>query len=715
MTAPATATRHVRPPRPSVPRRGHVLTSIAEAYGGPIRLAVAKIAAILDRQKLDLCPSLPVIAGSSLGSAIVNRRPAEIAAWHLCTQWVVGNALGALRPESSLEDAATWFAGSETGTFGAAAAELEEQCLGAVRSIAEPTVFADLLPYILDPHGPGSRLSVMRDATTQAARAEKRAHGVFYTPADVADYMTGLALAHLAPCHPVTVLDPACGTGVYLRAVLAALIAKHPTADPITLAEQSLFGVDIDPWAVDAAAYVLLHDVLTRETPRGLTPAATWRRLRLNLRVADALQIDPARGSGEALGEADRNRSQVNQNSELPGIVAPQGERLQIDHVFPRIGTGPRIVLGNPPYAGLGQRRDRSSLADHFETLGPGGSAADLHPLFVEQMVRLSAPESSGALVLPLSIAFNTRRQYAALRRLVQETPGNWRFSFFDREPHALFGEDVKTRNAIVAWSRTCNDTDARILTGPLLKWRGSSRARMFAAIRFTPIKGSVADGIPKLGGAPQAQALTGLRTAHARAAMLHRTISIVKLADCFSADNSTVFVGSTAYNFLNVFMRPPARLQPEGDLSTNTIYAVRTRRSADAPVLFALLSSRIAFWLWHVLGDGFHVTRAFLEDVPLAAAQVSDTDRAALAELGTALWHEVRTRPVLSKNRGRQSLGFSAARSPDLQRRIDQIIIDAGALPAAFASDLDQFIQSVVAANPCGAVEAANPEDYAA
>jgi hypothetical protein len=72
-----------------------------------------------------------------------------------------------------------------------------------------------------------------------------------------------------------------------------------------------------------------------------------------------------------------------------------------------------------------------------------------------------------------------------------------------------------------------------------------------------------------------------------------------------------------------------------------------------------------------------------------------------------------VRARPILSCNRGRQSLGFSAAGSPDLQRRIDQIIIDAAGLPAAFGSDLDQFIQSVVAANPCGAVEAANPEDY--
>jgi hypothetical protein len=174
-------------------------------------------------------------------------------------------------------------------------------------------------------------------------------------------------------------------------------------------------------------------------------------------------------------------------------------------------------VLGNPPYAGLGPRRDLSSLAARFETLRAAGPGADLHPLFVEQMVRLSAPESSGALVLPLSIAFNTRAQYAALRRLVEQTPGTWRFSFFDREPHALFGEDVKTRNAIVAWSRTNEDAGARIMTGPLLKWRGDSRARMFASIGFTEVDQPIADVIPKLGGVQQAQALTAYRAAPSR------------------------------------------------------------------------------------------------------------------------------------------------------------------------------------------------------
>src|SRR6185437_16987467 len=100
--------------------------------------------------------------------------------------------------------------------------------------------------------------------------------------------------------------------------------------------------------------------------------------------------------------------------------------------------------------------------------------------------------------------------------------------------------------------------------------------------------------------------------------AALHDRISSSELADCFDARNSTVFVGSTAYNFINVFMRPSARLKPAGEMSTNTIYAMHCRLSSDAQALFALLSSRVAFWLWHTLGDGFHITSAFLEDFPI-------------------------------------------------------------------------------------------------
>ena len=61
---------------------------------------------------------------------------------------------------------------------------------------------ADLLPYVLDPHGPGSRASILKDPKTREARDAKRQKGVFYTPSDVANYMARAVLNDLEETEP---------------------------------------------------------------------------------------------------------------------------------------------------------------------------------------------------------------------------------------------------------------------------------------------------------------------------------------------------------------------------------------------------------------------------------------------------------------------------------------------------------------------------------
>src|ERR1700693_2175107 len=104
--------------------------------------------------------------------------------------------------------------------------EEAEDLLFGLDPIASPY----LLPYLLDHHGPGSRRDVLRDPRRSSVRERKKSEGIFYTPRDVAEYMTAWVLQDSAA---PTVLDPACGTGVFLLSVAATLHSKGASVSEI--------------------------------------------------------------------------------------------------------------------------------------------------------------------------------------------------------------------------------------------------------------------------------------------------------------------------------------------------------------------------------------------------------------------------------------------------------------------------------------------------
>ncbi|WP_178087048.1 N-6 DNA methylase [Methylacidimicrobium tartarophylax] len=582
---------------------------------------------------------------------------------------------------SSLPQAEEWFLGSKKDhrlTTLVSARSIQE-AESALRVRADAAAYLDLLPYILDPHGPGSRLSVRRDPSTRAVRSRKREEGVFYTPADVADYMANACVSAFVGDIP-TILDPACGTGVFLRAVLGALRQHYPEEDAVSLAAKFLFGIDIDPLALDATAFVLLADIWTCTS---VSPVALWKSLRRHLACIDTLRIDPT-------------------NAKPSTLFQEESSRVALSSIFPDLPHGPVIILGNPPYANLGVRSDLHALEGVFRTIAAKPQPnAEVYLAFIEQMVRLAdAKNCAGALVIPLSIACNVGSQFTSARQLIAETPGRWRFAFFDREPHALFGEDVKTRNAIVLWSSNLDDKNAHLETGPLRKWHGDSRAQMFRSLRFTRINTDVRSGIPKIEGDCQAIAVKVLSSRCDQLEQALKDIGRCPLAALPNADDRTVFVGPTAYNFLNVFLKPSRKIfGKDSILSEHTLHVLTCASRQDALVVFAILSSHLAFWWWHSHGDGFHVSRRFLCNFPFGLDALSGSAAEMLACAGEALWSTINTRPIISLNRGRTSLAFTPNGHDSIRRQIDQILADLAGLQPAFIDDLQQFTAYTIAA----------------
>lgn len=693
----------------AVPRRGHVLSTVVERYGGPLRQAVSVLKESLlhapasaEWERLFACRITE--PGCDVG-----RSEIELGAWFIVAAWVVGVATRTLPRDAGLVDAEAWFAGatSKDGIAVHASAEARLEAERLLHGVADEEAFADLLPYILDPHGVGSRLSVRRRPETMATRERKRADGIFYTPADVAAFMAKEALRDLGEdAIQLTVFDPACGSGVFLRAVLTELRHRKPSTDAFDLACSCLYGVDIDPWAVKASTFVLLHDCFDSVQKRGIPPITAWHALRLNFAHLDALRLDP----GDALCSDDprriarlecRARLKAGDLPPASGTRPPQGP-LPLHLVFPELAEGPCVVIGNPPYANIGENADLLSLIKRFETFQAAPRASsDMYPLFVEQMTRLTAPNArGGAMVLPLSIACNTGRQFVALRKLLARTPGHWRFAFFDREPHALFGEDVKTRNAIILWTREGVNHKVTVSTGPLRKWRGHSRARMLESITFTSLDVDIRPGIPKIEGRVQAEALTHLLHVDEKLQHAVTRIGRATLDDALRSDEMTVYVGATAYNFLNVFLRPVAWKVGTGvALTENPLHALVCPSRQRALQAFAILSSRLAFWWWHALGDGFHVSRHVLETMPIGLAVRNERFARCLSDLGETLWRHVSGSPIVSINRGRTSVGFSAVPHAD-RDRVDALLIEALGLEAGFAKELERFCNTVTTAH---------------
>ncbi len=159
-----------------------------------------------------------------------------------------------------------------------------------------------------------------------AAEARKR-QGIWFTPPVVAESMTRLAIpAGRCDCSnpacglQVAVLDPACGAGIFIVAaarqiaqVYAALVSGQPDppaeavrfALPVVM-EQCVFGVDIDPVAVEIAR------------------AACWLET----------------GGTRPINWMDDN---IITGDTLAGVL-PKPLRDRLD------GPQPLVIIGNPPY-----------------------------------------------------------------------------------------------------------------------------------------------------------------------------------------------------------------------------------------------------------------------------------------------------------------------------------------------------------------------------
>lgn len=287
------------------------------------------------------------------------------------------------------------------------------------------------------------RLTESHQAKVEEKPEVRKAGGVYYTPEYIVDYIVkntvGKAIEGKSPkeIEKIRILDPACGSGTFLLRAYSYLLeyylefySKNPLKHKKEIYQikenqwfltteirkkillNNIFGVDIDPQAVELTKLSLLLKVLENETKESV-------HQQLKLFQERALpNLDKNVKCGNSLIGSDYYRNKdlsLVANEEMQKVNAFDWEKHFPDLV---VNGGFDVVIGNPPYVKArdydkdkAYYRDYLNCCSNFETLY---KMWDLYIPFFEKGIKLLKQNGLIGMIVPDTVE---NSDYALLMR----------------------------------------------------------------------------------------------------------------------------------------------------------------------------------------------------------------------------------------------------------------------------------------------------------
>ncbi|MEK7850219.1 MAG: DNA methyltransferase [Candidatus Omnitrophota bacterium] len=277
------------------------------------------------------------------------------------------------------------------------------------------------------------RLTESHQAKVEEKPEVRKAGGVYYTPEYIVDYIVrntvGRAIEGKTPkeIEKIRILDPACGSGTFLLRAYSYLLDYYLafySQNPVKYKKEiyqirenqwfltteirkkillsNIFGVDIDPQAVELTKLSLLLKVLENETKESVNQ-------QLKLFQERALpNLDKNIRCGNSLIDSDyflnKNLTLV-ANEEMQKVNAFDWEK-QFPEILERGGF--EVVIGNPPYVKArdydkdkAYYRNYLNSCQKYETLY---KMWDLYIPFLEKGIKLLKQNGLIGMIVPDTI-----------------------------------------------------------------------------------------------------------------------------------------------------------------------------------------------------------------------------------------------------------------------------------------------------------------------
>lgn len=438
------------------------------------------------------------------------------------------------------------------------------------------------------------------------------------------------------------VIDPTCGSGAFLFAVLEVLDRVYAAL----LERARTLAVDGIVAAADAnpndAYHRRKHAVLSNLHGLDIMrEAVETAKLRLFLALVSTLehkeQIEP-------LPDLDRNLRAGNLlagSLEFPEILAAGG----FD-----------VVVGNPPYV---NRRDVSYPIADLAT----ASAPDIYAPSLERSLQLLHPEGRLAFIVPIS--FQAGKDFAPARRLVSERGPAW-ISTYSRRPSTLFtGAGVRSSIVISAAGAPA------VYTTETRRWQQKAREILFQTTRYSA-----------LGERARRDDLF-LRTGDDDLSSLFEALLATggRLGDSASRDGHyPLGFKAFALYYLSAYAKQPPALDPGRELvAPPADKTIRFATEDERALAFAVLAGELGLTWWMSVADDFNVQSGVVADTPIPLAPL--LENAALLQAARALVQHAHSPANLMFNTynkmeiGSWDLRRIAARSVRMDRQILQTL----------------------------------------